>query len=106
MIQAWAESFDWQSIDTVLLDMDGTLLDLNFDTFFWLHHLPKRYSQRHQLEEQQATADVHQRLIAKRGTLDWYLHRLLVQRVECGYCCFEAGNPTSDWRAPPGSGFS
>jgi putative hydrolase of the HAD superfamily len=72
LIQAWAESFDWQSIDTVLLDMDGTLLDLNFDTFFWLHHLPKRYSQQHQLEEQQATADVHQRLNDKRGTLDWY----------------------------------
>ena len=26
---------DWDSIDTVLLDMDGTLLDLHFDNYFW-----------------------------------------------------------------------
>ena len=25
---------DWKKIDTVLLDMDGTLLDLNFDNHF------------------------------------------------------------------------
>jgi FMN phosphatase YigB (HAD superfamily) len=27
---------DWADIDTVLLDMDGTLLDLHFDNYFWL----------------------------------------------------------------------
>ncbi|MFV8760570.1 GMP/IMP nucleotidase, partial [Yersinia enterocolitica] len=27
---------NWQEIDTVLLDMDGTLLDLEFDSHFWL----------------------------------------------------------------------
>ncbi len=31
---------DWSNIDTVLLDMDGTLLDLHFDNYFWLTHLP------------------------------------------------------------------
>ena len=25
----------WQEGDTVLLDMDGTLLDLAFDNYFW-----------------------------------------------------------------------
>ncbi len=29
---------DWDSIDTVLVDMDGTLLDLNFDNVFWREH--------------------------------------------------------------------
>jgi putative hydrolase of the HAD superfamily len=35
---------DWTDIDTVLLDMDGTLLDRHFDDHFWLEHVPKRYS--------------------------------------------------------------
>ncbi len=36
-------NLDWNSIDTVFLDMDGTLLDLHYDTHFWTEHLPKRY---------------------------------------------------------------
>jgi putative hydrolase of the HAD superfamily len=37
----------WHAIDTVLLDMDGTLLDLHFDNHFWLEHLPQRYAELH-----------------------------------------------------------
>jgi FMN phosphatase YigB (HAD superfamily) len=37
--------FDWNTIDTVLLDMDGTLLDLHFDTHFWLTLVPQQLSQ-------------------------------------------------------------
>lgn len=40
---------DWTAIDTVLLDMDGTLLDLHFDNFFWLEYLPLRYAEQHSL---------------------------------------------------------
>ena len=36
---------DWNNIDTVMLDMDGTLLDLHFDTYYWLQHLPQRFAQ-------------------------------------------------------------
>jgi putative hydrolase of the HAD superfamily len=32
----------WNEIDTVLLDMDGTLLDLHFDNHFWFQHIPER----------------------------------------------------------------
>ena len=39
----------WNEIDTVLLDMDGTLLDLRFDNYFWLEVVPERYAQRHAL---------------------------------------------------------
>ncbi|MEC8348362.1 MAG: haloacid dehalogenase, partial [Pseudomonadota bacterium] len=28
-------ALDWQNIDTVLLDVDGTLLDLHYDNFVW-----------------------------------------------------------------------
>ena len=41
---------DWQRIDTVFLDMDGTLLDLNFDTYFWMEHVPRRFSEKHGVE--------------------------------------------------------
>lgn len=63
---------DWQAIDTLLLDMDGTLLDLHFDNFFWLHYLPRRYAEIHQLDPALAKADLDKRFLAIRGTLPWY----------------------------------
>ncbi|OHV09716.1 HAD-IA family hydrolase [Kushneria phosphatilytica] len=62
---------DWRHIDTVLLDMDGTLLDLHFDTHFWLEHLPRRYCEIHQLDASHARALV-ERILSERGTLNWY----------------------------------
>ena len=38
---------NWHDIDTVLLDLDGTLLDLHFDNYFWCQHLPLCYARRH-----------------------------------------------------------
>ena len=32
---AYLETVDWTEVDHVLLDMDGTLLDLAFDNDFW-----------------------------------------------------------------------
>ncbi|MDQ2076060.1 GMP/IMP nucleotidase [Marinimicrobium sp. ABcell2] len=63
---------NWQQIDTVLLDMDGTLLDLHFDNFFWLEHLPRRYAEIHELDESTAAAHLHELIRRRRGTLEWY----------------------------------
>ncbi|MFT5217993.1 MAG: HAD superfamily hydrolase (TIGR01509 family) [Planctomycetota bacterium] len=63
---------NWSAIDTVLLDMDGTLLDLHFDTFFWQEHLPLRYAQINQIDEQLARQDIHRQTGEIRGTLNWY----------------------------------
>ena len=63
---------DWNAIDTVLLDMDGTLLDLYFDNHFWLEHLPLRYAERHGLDAGQARARLVDLFAAQRGTLNWY----------------------------------
>ena len=41
---------EWERIETVLLDMDGTLLDLHFDNYFWQEHLPMRYAELKGLE--------------------------------------------------------
>ena len=67
-----ALNIDWRNIDIVLLDMDGTLLDLHFDNCFWLEHLPKRYSQHFDLDEYQVRTDLQQRMAARQGTLNWY----------------------------------
>ena len=63
---------DWCAIDTVLLDMDGTLLDLHFDNYFWMTYLPKRYAEHHGLPADEATRTLHRIFTEKRGTLDWY----------------------------------
>ena len=37
-------SFEWQDIETVLVDMDGTLLDLAFDNYFWRRLVPADFA--------------------------------------------------------------
>ena len=63
---------DLNDIDTLLLDMDGTLLDLRFDNHFWVDHLPERYQHIHGVNEGEAYAHVEQSLSDKEGTMDWY----------------------------------
>ena len=62
----------WQDIDTVLLDMDGTLLDLHFDNHFWLHHVPMCYAEKHDLSHDEAHQHLMARYTEMRGSLDWY----------------------------------
>lgn len=63
---------DWERIDTVLLDMDGTLLDLHFDTFFWLEHLPLRYAELKGLELSAARQYIVSEIRSIQGSLNWY----------------------------------
>jgi HAD superfamily hydrolase (TIGR01509 family) len=63
---------DWRRIDTVCLDMDGTVLDLRFDNLFWLEELPRRWGAARGLDRAAALAQLKPRFDAKRGTLDWY----------------------------------
>jgi len=63
---------DWQKIDTVFLDMDGTLLDLRFDNHFWLEHIPLRYGETHGMSADQAREKLFPRMRELRGQLDWY----------------------------------
>lgn len=63
---------EWTAIDTILLDMDGTLLDLHYDNHFWQVYVPERYAQKHGLDYQSAHDECFRRYNAKLGTLDWY----------------------------------
>ena len=63
---------DWSAIDTVLLDMDGTLLDLSFDNWFWREHVPDRYARSRGLELDVAKALLEPKFRACAGTINWY----------------------------------
>ncbi|MBH3340711.1 GMP/IMP nucleotidase [Pseudomonas mendocina] len=65
-------SLTWHQIDTVLLDMDGTLLDLHFDNHFWLKHLPQRYAEHHGISLALAEAELLPLFRQHAGTLNWY----------------------------------
>ncbi|UZJ60295.1 GMP/IMP nucleotidase [Pseudomonas sp. KU26590] len=65
-------SLPWRDIDTVLLDMDGTLLDLHFDNHFWLEHLPKRYAEVHGVSLAMAQLELMPLFEKNAGTLNWY----------------------------------
>ena len=56
----------------MLLDLDGTLLDLHYDNYFWLHHLPRRMAEITGRSEQEWRDQLHLSYSELRGTLDWY----------------------------------
>lgn len=62
----------WTALDTIMFDMDGTLLDLHFDNYFWRELLPRVYSRRHGVSEAEARASIEAKSSAVRSTLDWY----------------------------------
>ncbi len=62
----------WEQIHTVLLDMDGTLLDLHYDNHFWLEHVPRRYAEYRGLSLAAAKTELLARYKRAEGTLDWY----------------------------------
>jgi putative hydrolase of the HAD superfamily len=63
---------DWNQIDTILLDLDGTILDLNFDLEFWLEYVPKVYSKKNNINFQTAKEIIISKINSQEGRLAWY----------------------------------
>lgn len=61
----------WNYIDTVLLDMDGTLLDRHFDDHFWLEHVPGRYSAKYAIPLAAAKEKLYAMFRSQENTLNW-----------------------------------
>ena len=63
--------FDWDCVNDVLLDMDGTLLDRHFDNVFFNEELPKRFAAKHGLPLDQARETLFGHYRAVEGKLAW-----------------------------------
>lgn len=63
--------FAWKDINTILLDMDGTLLDKYFDDFFWEEYVPEIYGEKNNI----SITDARKVLLTKykkvESTLEW-----------------------------------
>ncbi|MRX28227.1 GMP/IMP nucleotidase [Kangiella sp. HZ709] len=70
--KALVTSSNWQQIETVLLDMDGTLLDLEFDNYFWLELIPREYAKKHDISEITAKNKLTKLFAHYQGSLQWY----------------------------------
>ncbi len=77
-----APNLHWEDIDTVLLDMDGTLLDKHFDDYFWEQYIPEHYSLLHDISVEEARQELLSRYRAVENTLDW---------TDLGYWSHELG---------------
>ena len=62
---------DWNNIDTVLLDMDGTLLDKYFDDHFWEEFVPAQYALKNGISGEEALEELMPRYRSQEETLDW-----------------------------------
>jgi HAD superfamily hydrolase (TIGR01509 family) len=63
--------FDWRQVDDVLLDMDGTLLDRDFDNFFFEEELPRRYAVKYGFPEAESRKRLFGMYRAVEGELQW-----------------------------------
>ncbi len=59
-------------IKNYLIDLDGVILDIKYDNFFWQKHIPKVYSNVHNLSYDDAKVITRQLFNFKRKTKDWY----------------------------------
>ncbi|MEO5340880.1 MAG: GMP/IMP nucleotidase [Magnetococcus sp. MYC-9] len=62
----------WSTIQTVLLDMDGTLLDLHFDNTFFRETVPRALAQQRAIPLAEARCLLQETYRAVEGTLAWY----------------------------------
>ena len=72
MAESLLPAVRWAEVEWVLLDMDGTILDLAFDNYFWRELVPERYALLRGLTLEQARAELLPKFTEVQHTLPWY----------------------------------
>ncbi len=75
-------NINWEPIKTVLLDMDGTLLDLYFDNYFWQEYLPEHWGKINNMDAETAKAQLKYWYSKEAGTLSWYCLDFWTERLK------------------------
>jgi putative hydrolase of the HAD superfamily len=63
---------DWRAFDTILLDMDGTILDLAFDNYFWRELVPRCLALKLGAPQAEVTEALFAHFARMQGRLEWY----------------------------------
>lgn len=63
---------EWSEVDTVLLDMDGTLIDLHFDNFLWNQRLPEVFAAMRGIGVAAAREQLYAHMRSEPRSLDFY----------------------------------
>jgi len=61
-----------ENCDTLMLDMDGTVLDLAFDNYVWQELMPEEYAKLAGISADEARDYLYTRFRSMEGKLDWY----------------------------------
>tara|TARA_B110000003_G_scaffold42925_1_gene40348 strand:- start:1416 stop:2084 length:669 start_codon:yes stop_codon:yes gene_type:complete len=57
---------------TLMLDMDGTILDLAYDSSIWLDLVPREYAKIKGISLDEANLRLNKYFVSMQGTLQWY----------------------------------
>ena len=62
----------FEQCETLMLDMDGTILDLAYDNYIWKDLVPRRYAAANKLSFDEAREQLFAKYRSCQGDLEWY----------------------------------